>query len=650
VARVENVANNRRVRVSALPSRLSFRLPARRDALGGWLARLLPELDRRSRRDWIAEGRITVDGRVQDRSDRRLPAGTRVEIALPERDSSSRGAEGEEPDERWARRLVAEGSGLFSGPCWAWIEDTPWWRGELPASAASNFGPSPTFEVEHRESGYARVRIEGEALTPLAVLEGLAGIGLPVVGDLLRGGLAVEGGPALAAEREVLRRPGESVWLYTWEDGDSRAVPDEGDEADLRVSDETARALASGHPWILSDEASDSMSGLRPGALIRVLDRRGAPLVWARVEGEGKLAARVWGDPVESLRGLPSIESRVARALALRRPGLAVDPENSGNTLRLIHGEADGFPGLYVDRLGSLLRVLVTGWAALGFRERTLAALAQQLPVSPEGHAWSVLELLHLRGQAGNQVDRVRWLQGGMETLRAAHPDLDAVGFVVRERGLDFRVDPGWDAVRRPRPGYGLFLDQRDNRERLAQRAVGGGRWLNLFAHTGSFSVALLAGGAEEVISVDLSAAYLERLEKNLDLNRARGLDSERHHSHRGDVRRYLEGLDPAERFRGVVIDPPTAAAAGRRFWSVREDLEPLLALCLARLEPGGHLFVSQNRSGAPLGLDRLLERIARRAHRSVDAICSAPPAADNPTLRGFPEGESFEGWLLDLR
>ena len=68
----------------------------------------------------------------------------------------------------------------------------------------------------------------------------------------------------------------------------------------------------------------------------------------------------------------------------------------------------------------------------------------------------------------------------------------------VEERGLHFWVDPGWDAPRSPRPGFGLFLDQRENRARLLAAAGRGGRWLNLFAHTGAFSVSLLAAGARE--------------------------------------------------------------------------------------------------------------------------------------------------------
>ncbi len=157
----------------------------------------------------------------------------------------------------------------------------------------------------------------------------------------------------------------------------------------------------------------------------------------------------------------------------------------------------------------------------------------------------------------------------------------------------------------------GFFLDQRENRARLAARARGG-RWLNLFAHTGAFTAALLRAGAEEVVSVDLSAAWLRRLEDTLARN---GLDASRSRVVRGDSRRVLERLAPEERFDGIVLDPPTAAAAGRRFWSVRRDLEPTVERCLALLAPGGSLLVCRNDRGG-----RELTQLVRRAAASASA------------------------------
>ncbi len=524
---------------------------------------------------------------------------------------------------------------------WQAIVDLPPWR-----SGALEIGGGHELEFTCAEirGALARLVLCGEPSGAADLCEGLARASMSVVGDLTHGGLGVAGGPRLAPVEDQgtgsdLDWPNEEVWA-----SDAEGL------GELIVSRETGRALAGGHPWILPDDASDPATRHRPGALVRLVERGAAPLGWAHIEAAPGLAARLWATGDLDRREIPSVESRVARAIARRR-GLLVDGATGGtNAFRLIHGEGDGLPGLSVDRLGPLLRVLVAGRASDGFRERTLDALRVQLPTTPEGDPWSVLELLHLRRSGLAKIDCVRWVEGGIERLEAAGFETRGDRFFVEERGLRFAVDPGWDAPCEPRPGYGLFVDQRENRERLALHAAGGGRWLNLFAHTGAFSVALLAAGAEQVVSVDLSPRYLERLEENLLANVDRGVEAARHETLRGDVRRYLEGLGTEQTFRGIVIDPPTAAAAGRRFWSVKQDLEPLLHLAIDRLEPGGILLVTQNRAGPPLGLERVLERALRVSQRALSSLEPAQAGLDHPGLSGFPEGDPFEGWMLTLR
>ena len=618
-------------------TKLCFRLPGRALSLGAWLAELLPELERDERRRLIAEGRVRLDGQPLDRATILCPPGGRVEI-----------------EEAPGEALSPAPSRAEEAPSRVWcatVDRLPFASGLIEASDS---GPLEFIELASRNS-LARIRVEGASCRADQVLRALASAAMPVVGDLLRGGLAVPGGPRLEADAQGLDPsasgwPDEIAWRADAQHARAaRASPEDVDAPVLRVSRQTARAIDGGHPWILPDDASDPATRFRPGSLVELVARGAGRIGWAHVEGTPRLAARVWARGAAESRAIDSVEARVARALARRR-GL-LDPGSSPATqaIRLVHGEADALPGLFVDRLGPLLRVLVTGWSSEAFRERAVGAILSQQPVSPEGDPWSVLELLHLRHPGHARPDRVRWIAGGVEAIAAAGFDTTGDGFWVEERGLCYAVDPGWDAPRDPRPGYGLFIDQRENRDRLADRAASGGDWLNLFAHTGAFSVALLAAGAERVVSVDLSAAYLERLERNLLGNADRGVDGSRHESRRGDVRRYLEELEPEQRFRGIVIDPPTAASAGRRFWSVKRDLAPLLGLAIERLAPGGVLLVTQNRAGPPLGLDRVIERAARRAGRSVEAIESAPPGADHPRLPGFPEGDPFEGWLLRL-
>lgn len=613
---------------------LCFRLPGRALSLGAWLSLLLPGIARDERRRLIAEGRVRLDGQRLDRAGILCPAGGRVEITDVASDIP--GLAGDDLHRVW--RATVDRMPFASGSI------------EVPDS-----GPLEYREIE-AHAGLARIRIEGEPLRATQVLGALAAAAMPAVGDLVGGGLAVVGGPMLEPDSSEVDAavpgwPDEIAWRPDAVNSkQGLGSPGDVDAPVLVVSKQTARALEGGHPWILPDEASDPASRFRAGSLVQLVSRAGGCIGWAHIEAAPRLAARVWARGAVETRAIDSVEARVARALARRRELLDPDRLPTNQAIRLVHGEADGLPGLFVDRLGPLLRVLVTGWSSDAFRERAIGAILAQRPVSPEGDPWSVLELLHLRHSGRARPDRVRWLAGGIEAIASAGFELTADGFWLEERGLRYAVDPGWDAPRDPRPGYGLFIDQRENRDRLTGSASSGGRWLNLFAHTGAFSVALLAAGAEHVVSVDLSAAYLDRLERNLIGNAERGVDGSRHESRRGDVRRYLEELDSAQRFRGIVIDPPTAAAAGRRFWSVKRDLAPLLQLAIARLLPGGVLLVTQNRAGPPLGLDRVIERSAAGVGREIATLEPAPPGLDHPSLTGFPEGDPFEGWLAQLR
>ncbi|HEU4428466.1 MAG TPA: class I SAM-dependent methyltransferase, partial [Myxococcota bacterium] len=352
--------------------------------------------------------------------------------------------------------------------------------------------------------------------------------------------------------------------------------------------------------------------------------------------GGPQLVARIWsargGDEGrEGARKPASIEERALRALARREKLLA-----SGETdaVRLVHGEADALPGLFVDRFGSALRVIVAGRAALPIWERASAALASTLSKELGAEPSRVL-VLALRPAP----------PGDLECVRLVAEPAPPVPLVVREGALRFRVDLGLGEPARPRPGVGFFTDQRANRRRVASRVRAGGRYLNLFAHTGAFSAALLAAGAGDVTSVDLSAPYLAQLEENLERS---GLASERHRSVRRDARRFVNELADGERFDGIVLDPPTAAGAGRSYWSVRGGLAELVERCVRHLAPGGFLLVTSNdRSARSAQLAELVEAAAGRASTPV-RVADAAPSPDSPNLRGFPEGAAFKGLLVE--
>lgn len=474
----------------------------------------------------------------------------------------------------------------------------------------------------------AEVDLDGVGLRPF--LEWAATALAPVLGDVRRGGILVEGGLRVAPVGAVLPWPAEPVFPPSAERRGGRDAP-------LEISAEAATALRRGHPWLLAD-AGTGDAGRWPAGSLVVLEAPGRePIGQARIEDDAPLLARVWSRGRTRAGREDTVESRIRRAVA-RRSGLLSAAGSPGGTdaFRIVHGEADGLPGLSVDRLGPLLRVVVSGRAALGIRERVIDGLRAELArwLDPDA---PVVEVMHLRRAPPGRLLCVRQVRGPAE-----HPALRSLS--VREGALRFRIDPGLAEPTQPRPGVGLFLDQRDNRARIARRVVPGGRYLNLFAHTGAFSAVLLAAGAGEVTSVDLSAAYLAWLEENLKAN---GLPLERHRCLRRDARRSLEELAPALRFQGIVVDPPTAAAAGQRFWSVRRGMGRLLGSALARLAPGGWLLAARNDRAGRGRLPALLEAVAADAGVPVESLEEAPPAQDFPRLLHFPEGDPFEAALL---
>jgi 23S rRNA (cytosine1962-C5)-methyltransferase len=646
-----------------------FRAPGATLALDALLARAWPEAARAARSALVRGGLVTVGGHPARQPEALASHAARAALAA------------EVPPGQ--RVEVAEGpAGIDAGPdpdvtasaWWVLVPSLPWERGVL----ARRRGTSSAIRFAQREArgGVAELLVRAEAGTeagaaktvletaaaeeevasPPAALasdvrRALAAAGRPVLGDALHGGILVEGGLRLRPAHGDRDDAQPAGW---WPDepvfpGDEKGAP----MPVLGVSAATTRILGRGHPWILRDDDTDDPAPFAPGTRVEVCGPDGASLGVACMEGTGRLTARIFSRPdprgdsgaVRS-RGEPfdaSVEARVTAALGRRsrllspRAGAPVT-----DAFRLIHGEADGLPGLFVDRLGPALRVLVTSPGTGCYRERAIDALIRTLEPCL-GSDPPVVEVLHLRDRPPGELECTRLARGPRERLPAGSERL-----VVRERGVAFRVDLGLGDPMRSSPGVGLFLDQRDNRTQLAHfsqelghesaRQAAGGRLLNLFAHTGAFSVAWLAAGGGSAVSVDLSAAYLRWLEENLAEN---ALAPGGHESVRQDGRRFLETLPASERFDAIVLDPPTAAAAGRRFWSVAKELPPLVERALSHLAPGGRLLVSRNdrRGGA---LDAIVANAAAAVRVRLARIEPALPGSDFPRLAGFPEGDAF--------
>ncbi len=337
------------------------------------------------------------------------------------------------------------------------------------------------------------------------------------------------------------------------------------------VGPDTVRMLELGHPWVLADRYTRLWPLTKAGELINLADERGRLLGTALADPQERIVARLLG-PGRVRLDSSFFEERLGTALALRRDHL--DLEGS-DAYRLVNGEGDELPGLFVDRYRDHLMVQLysVAWRPhLPLLVAALQRLLTPLGIYEKPRPQATREL----AAAGPSKRYARLLAG------AAAPGRSPVG----ENGLTFQVEleEGLNT--------GLFLDQRENRRDLMGR-VSGRRVLNLFAYTGAFSVAAAAAGAREVVSVDASAAYLDWARENFAVNR---LNPKRHSFIAGDCFTVLEELTAAKsRFDVILMDPPSFSTTAKNTFTTRGGTSALVTLALGLLPTGGLLITSSN-------------------------------------------------------
>lgn len=387
----------------------------------------------------------------------------------------------------------------------------------------------------------------------------------------------------------------------------------------IRLREGKDRSLLRRHPWVF--HSSIAKGGGDPGETVRVEASDGRFLAWGAFSPSSLIRVRAWSFVEAEQIDASLFEGRIRRAVALRaRLPVASDG------VRLVHGEADGLPGLVVDRYGDLL---CAQFGSAG-TERWKAVIADAL------RAATGCTRLYERSDSGGR---------GLEGLPPVAGWLRGEGATeVTIREHDWRLT--LDVAEGHKTGF--YLDQRDNRALLRRLVAHFGcqHVLNCYSYTGGFSVAALAGGAGHVTSVDSSAPALARVQAHVALN---GFDAARSTVVDADVNQFLrEALKSGARYDCIVLDPPKFAPTAAHAERASRAYKDINRLAPRLLEPGG-LLLSFSCSGG-IGAE-LFHKIVAGAgmDAGVDAaiLHRLEGACDHPTTIEFPEGEYLKGLAL---
>ena len=377
------------------------------------------------------------------------------------------------------------------------------------------------------------------------------------------------------------------------------------------------QAIRHGFPWVYDNElvTDRRTKKLKPGALAILEDNDRNPLALVAVNPNSKIFCRVIDRDLDAQIDADWFQAKITKALAMRERLFGAP------FYRLIHAEADGMPGVIIDRFGDTFVVQPNAaWADVRIDDLANALVATT-------GATNVLM---------NGSGRARGLEGLTDESKVLIGEAPASPIQVPMNGAVYMAD----LVEGQKTG--LFFDQRPNHA-FAARLAQGARVLDVFSHVGGFSLAALAGGAVSALAVDGSAAALHLAEQGAQ---ASGF-GDRFATRKGDAFDVLEALHAeGAQFDVVICDPPAFVPNKRALEAGLRAYERIARMAAPLVAENGYLGLCSCSHAADLQKFRTASvRGIGRAGRSAQLIHTGFAGPDHPLMPQLAES----GYLKTL-
>ena len=397
------------------------------------------------------------------------------------------------------------------------------------------------------------------------------------------------------------------------------------------ISPKGERALRLGHPWVFADELRTLEETPESGGLCDVYSEKHRYLGTGFFNANSKIRIRILSQNANDRFDAAFWARRVGYALDYRRTVMGAD----FSCCRLIFGEADGFPGLTVDRFGDVLVAQVLSLGMERQQDLVFPALVENLRQHGETvQALCLRNDVAIREKEGLSQSVGFYLHDGLCT---DHPG-DAM---ITENGIQYKID----ILRGQKTGF--FLDQKYNR-RAAARLAAGRRVLDCFTHTGSFALNAAKAGADHVTAVDISKDAIALTETNANLN---GLE-QRMDFLCADVFDLLTEMETKKHcpYDYIILDPPAFTKSSSTVRSAFRGYKAINAKAMRLLPRGGYLATC---SCSHFMTDTLFRQMLQEAAgdakvqlRQVEARQQAP---DHPILWNVPETDYLKFYIFQV-
>lgn len=399
----------------------------------------------------------------------------------------------------------------------------------------------------------------------------------------------------------------------------------------LTVTDKAERALRAGHPWVYGEEVTATAGTPENGGIVDVCNRKGRYLGSGFYNDISKIRVRILSRCANDRYDDAFFSRKVAWAVAYRRTVMGEDYP----ACRLIFGEADGFPGLTVDRFGD---VLVTEVLCYGMEQRK-AMLYDALRKELANDGVTIRVIYERSDSPLRKKEGLEPFCGFFDA-----PGLETSGdgeITITENGIAYAVN----FITGQKTGF--FLDQKYNR-RAAARLAPGRYVLDCFTHTGSFALNAARAGAAHVTAVDISAEAVKMAEENARRNGlAKTMDFRC-----ADVFDFLTALaeNGKSPYDYIILDPPAFTKSNATVKAAYRGYKEINLKAMKLLPRGGYLATcSCSHFMTDELFRRMLAEAAADAGVSLRQIEGRRQSPDHPILWGVPETEYLKFYLFQV-
>ena len=389
------------------------------------------------------------------------------------------------------------------------------------------------------------------------------------------------------------------------------------------------RWVEQGHPWIYADEVIREEGQCENGSLVDAVSEKGKYLGTGFVSRESKIRVRLISCNANDRFDEAFWQRRIQYAWDYRKTVMAGDI----SCCRVIFGEADGFPGLTVDRFTN---ILVTQTLSVGMEK--IKPMLFPLLVQVLRQDGQTIDGVFERNDVA--IRELEGLEQNKGWFDLGEPFPDTVTEIC-ENGVYYRVD-----VENGQK-TGFFLDQKYNRLAVARLAKGR-RVLDCFTHTGSFALNAALGGAERVTAVDISASAIEMAKQNARRN---GL-TDRMDFLVADVFDLLPELAAKGKapYDFIILDPPAFTKSRKTVDSAQRGYKEINMRALRLLPRGGYFATASCSHFMPSEqFVRMLRSAALDAGVELRQIEARQQAPDHPILWNVPETDYLKFYLFQV-